>query len=148
VQWNAGVFHHETEGRTEFARPPTQTTLSDFLERIENGEPIRFFSPAHPLYDFVASNPIFTDDVRFEIFTNLLPGGSFIGLDRLDSRFWPWLPPFPPQLYVDNADSLSPGHYDEDLSHTFHCCFWGNKSVNQGPPNTFSTHVNLWRRGS
>ncbi|WP_176722414.1 cupin-like domain-containing protein [Candidatus Thiosymbion oneisti] len=122
-------FHHETEGRTDFARPATQTTLSDFMVRIENGEPIRFFSPAHPVYDFVAGNPIFTDDVRPRTFAHLLPGGRFIGLDRLDARFWPWLPPFPPQLYVANAGSLSPGHYDEDLSHTFHCCFWGNKSV-------------------
>jgi len=114
-------FHHETAGRTDFARPATQTTLSDFMVRIEKGEPIRFASPAHPVYDFAADHPIFTDDVRLETFTNLLPGGRFIGLDRLDYRFWPWLPPCPPQLFVANIGSLTPGHYDKDLSHTFHC---------------------------
>ena len=110
-----------------------KTTLGDFIDRIDRGEQIKHFAIAHPYYDFVTTHPTLMSDVCLESFKALLPVSRFYGLDRLDSRFWPWVPPYPPEMFIAGPGSLSPGHYDPDHSHTFHWCVWGHKSVKMFP---------------
>ena len=128
-------FHHQVDDGIglDWKQGIDQASLSEFISRIEQGEKIKHFGMAHPLYDFVSTHPDLVRDVRLQSIQRILPGGRFLGLSRLDSSFWPWIPPYPPQLYIASAGNASPGHYDPDFSHTFHWCVWGRKSVTLFP---------------
>jgi len=86
-------------------------TLGDFIDRIDRGERIKHFAIAHPYYDFVTTHLTLMSDVCLESFESLLPVSRFWGLDRLDFRFWPWVPPYPPEMFIAGPRTLSPGHY-------------------------------------
>lgn len=131
-------FHHQDKYGAELnlSSETTQTHMSDFITRIESGEPIQHFGVSHPLYDFVSTHPILIQDVRPQTLESILPDGRFLGLGRLDSRFWPWVPPYPTQMFIAGAGTRSFGHYDPDSSHTFHWCIWGSKSVKLFPYDT------------
>lgn len=128
-------FHHQSEngGDIEWRDEDTQIQLSEFIARLDQGEKIKHFGLAHPLYDFVTSRPELMQDISFETFKEYLPEGRFLGLDRLDSSFWPLIPPYPPQMYIAGSNNRSPGHYDPDTSHTFHWLVWGKKQVTLFP---------------
>jgi hypothetical protein len=122
---------------------PEETSIRDFIERIEKGEAIRHFGASHPYYDFVTTHPTLMSDVQLQSISNLVPQGNFLGLPRLDSRLWPWVSPYPPQMFIAGADKLSAGHYDPDMSHTFHWCVWGRKSVRLFPFHS-ETETMFW----
>lgn len=128
-------FHHQNPNDCglDWRHWITQTPLSDLITRIDEGENIKHFGISHPLYDFVATHPELMQDVSFKTFEEYLPGGRFLGLDCLDSRFWPWIPPYPPMMYIAGTGNRSPGHYDPDTSHTFHWVVWGKKQVTLFP---------------
>ena len=126
------IYYHQLNDEDPYlnwGRGIRRTHLSDFITRIDRGERIQHFGLAHPLYDFVSIHPDLVRDARPQTIERFLPGSRFFGLGRSDSRFWPWVPPYPPQMYIAGTGSLSAGHYDPDLSHTFHWCIWGKKSV-------------------
>lgn len=132
------IYYHQLNDRDSdlnWRRWITQTHLSDFITRIERGERIKHFGVAHPIYDFVTTHPTLMRDVRLQTLENLLPDSRFCGLRRLDSRFWPWVPPYPPHMFIAGTGTESPGHFDPDMSHTFHWCVWGCKSVKLFPYN-------------
>lgn len=106
-----------------------ETHLADFLERIDRGELIKHVGLAHPLNDFVTTHPSLKTDVRLETLEEVLPPREFLGLKRLDARFWPWLPPYPPHFFIAGAGTMAQGHHDRDHSDIFHWCVWGEKSV-------------------
>ncbi len=126
------VLYHDVDSQDAVAfyqKEFSSMPLSDFIARIEAGEPIRHLGLAHPLYDFVNTEPSLVDDVDLESIRRLIPGDSFLGKDRLDGSLWPLVPPFPPHLFVAGAGRISWGHLDPDHSDTFHWCVWGRKSV-------------------
>ena len=105
------------------------TTVSDLIDRLDRGEAVKHFEVAHPYYDFFGKNPSLLEDLDLKDLDALFPPGKFLGLDRSDSRAWPFVPPYTPQLFIAGANAVSSGHYDPDHSHTLHWCVWGNKTV-------------------
>ena len=127
-------FHHLQPGSPHIAMDKTdQTTMADFITRLEQGDRIKHFSFSHAALDFIATHPTMIDDVRPETVRNLMPDTTWWGLHPLDHRFWPWVPPYPPQFFIAGHDTLTLGHYDYDASHTFHWCVSGRKSVKLFP---------------
>ena len=109
------------------------TSLGDFIERIEQGEQIQHFGYSHPLYDFVSTHKKLLSDVLPETLERLFPDNRFLGLKRTNPGLWPFVPPYPIQMFIAGRDTRSFGHYDPDTSHTFHWCIWGEKHVKLFP---------------
>lgn len=124
-------YHHvSNDGHTlDWLKGLPQTKLSDFIDRLDRGETMKHFEVGHPYYDFFGKNPTLLEDVHMRDLEALLPSGKFLGLDRFDSKAWPFVPPNAPQLFIAGPNAVSSGHYDPDHSHTFHWCVWGCKTV-------------------
>ena len=126
------VLYHEVveEDAVQFYQDAYgEIPLSEFIERIDSGDPIRHLGLSHPLYDFVTTEPSLREDVDLETIRRLLPRDSFMGRDRVDASLWPLVPPFPPHMFIAGGGRISWGHFDPDHSDTFHWCVWGRKSV-------------------
>ncbi len=124
-------FHHvkKDSPARDHGKWISRTTLSDFLERIDAGEPIKHFGSSTPAYDFVATHPTLLSDIHLSTIERVLPDTRFFGLGRMDSRCWPWIPPYPLQMFIAGKGRRSPGHYDPNSDHTFHWCVWGCKKL-------------------
>ena len=125
------LYHHVShDGHTlDWLKGLPQTSLSNFIDRLDRGEAVKHFEVGHPYYDFFGKNPALLEDVHLQDLAALLPPGKFLGLDRFDPKGWPFIPPNAPQLFMAGPNAVSSGHYDPDHSHTFHWCVWGNKTV-------------------
>jgi len=122
------VFDRE---RQRILKEYRESTLANFLKRIDAGEPLQLFAESHPWTDFITTSPVLLRAVPFANFSARL-GLSIprtLGLDPFDYRLWPWAPPYVPQLFIAGANITSRGHYDPTQDHTFHWCVWGLRSV-------------------
>ncbi|MEE3329112.1 MAG: cupin-like domain-containing protein [Myxococcota bacterium] len=129
---NLPIRYHDVVGEDEvrfYQDEYEAIPLSEFISRIDAGEPIRHLGLSHPLYDFVSTEPSLKEDVDLESIRRLLPPDSFLGRDRVDASLWPLAPPFPPHMFIAGGGRISWGHFDPDNSDTFHWCVWGRKSV-------------------
>lgn len=125
-------YHILARDRGNVDRDPNsfgETDLADFIERIERGERIKHYGLSHPYYDFLATDSEVREDVKMTGLEKLLPARPFMGLSRLDSRFWPWLPPYAPHFLIAGGETMTPCHFDPDYSETLHWCVWGHKLV-------------------
>lgn len=125
----------------DFTEQIGRTTLREFIGRLESGERIKHFSISHPVYDFISRHPTLLGDVRSEDLWKLLGARTFLGIHPMDSKFWPWIPPYPPQFFIAAGNTRTAGHYDFDASHTFHWCVEGRKSVKLFPFKTELRYV-------
>ncbi|MCH2180277.1 MAG: cupin-like domain-containing protein [Mariniblastus sp.] len=129
------LYHHvSNDGHTlDWLKGLPRTSVSDLIDRLDRGEAVKHFEVSHPYYDFLGQNPELLEDLDLKDLASLFPSGKFLGLDRTDSKAWPFVPPYPPQLFMAGPNAVSSGHYDPDHSHTLHWCVWGCKTVKLFP---------------
>ena len=87
------VLYHDVDSQDAVAfyqKEFSSMPLSDFIARIEAGEPIRHLGLAHPLYDFVNTEPSLVDDVDLESIRRLIPGDSSWGRTGWTDRSGLW----------------------------------------------------------
>ena len=123
----------------DFRTTKVESTLGQMIDRMATNKHkdlfFQLFPQSHPITDFIYDMPELLDAVRIQDVEDRLWGpdgpkqGNFHGLGRMDYQAFPWVPPYPPQLFIASKDVYTVGHFDGDLSHTFHWTVWGLKSV-------------------